>query len=298
MIVKLIAVLATVTTYIFYVPVAYAHLANQTPFFKINNIYTPLYPVSPDFNTDVVLPQDIGAENYLINEEIVMELDPATIPVVPQILNQVSFAWDFGDGTKGDGIKTTHAYQKPGSYLVVIMAQYGADPPQLMQSTLINILPDRNYQLPKAVIRVNGQESNNNPQNRIKLNFGQQVELDGQLSQAQSSKVVSYEWNLDNTETSKEVVTSVTFHPELDRLYPVLKIIDENGFIAYGIVGLENGGFFAQNPIGFITNRALDKQPLPVKLGIGIIILLVIYVVVFGTAKLLRNKKTKKYSDE
>src|SRR5581483_11553162 len=85
-----------------------AHLTNQPPFFKVNGKFTPLYPISPDYNTEVNLPQDIGPENYLVNEEINFELDQTFLPVVPQLLNQITFNWDYGDGTKGEGLKSTH----------------------------------------------------------------------------------------------------------------------------------------------------------------------------------------------
>lgn len=32
----------------------------------------------------------------------------------------VSYAWDFGDGTKGDGKKTKHTYEKPGKYKAIL----------------------------------------------------------------------------------------------------------------------------------------------------------------------------------
>ena len=34
--------------------------------------------------------------------------------------SELSFAWDFGDGTEGQGAKTTHAYSSVGTYTIVL----------------------------------------------------------------------------------------------------------------------------------------------------------------------------------
>ncbi len=215
-----------------------AHLSTQTPFFKINGQFTPLYPVSPDYNTNITLPQDMGFENYLVNQELSFELDQNNLPVAPGILDIVVFKWDFGDGAQAEGLQTKHQYNEPGSYLITIHASYGNEAPQLVQSTLVNVLSDKNYQLPKAVIQVNGKSVVNDPKKPVKVLLNQAIELDG-ISSGASGKIVKYEWDLDSNDLPEGVVIRTNYNNSFDRVYPALKITDENGFISYAIVGLE-----------------------------------------------------------
>ena len=123
-----------------------AHLAGQPPFFKVNGKFSDLYRVPttslPTFN----LPQDGFSEPFLINESINFEIDKTLLPVPPDIADQTEFTWDFGDGSSGTGLKNTHQYKKMGSFILVISAKYKGDaaPPQLLQSLLLNIVPDKN----------------------------------------------------------------------------------------------------------------------------------------------------------
>ncbi|MCM8778659.1 MAG: PKD domain-containing protein, partial [Candidatus Omnitrophica bacterium] len=32
----------------------------------------------------------------------------------------LSYFWDFGDGTKGEGVKVKHSYTQPGTYSVIL----------------------------------------------------------------------------------------------------------------------------------------------------------------------------------
>jgi PKD repeat protein len=46
------------------------------------------------------------------------------IPVEVQ-LNNISYEWDFGDGTKGAGKEATHRFEKDGTYNVTVSAKFG-----------------------------------------------------------------------------------------------------------------------------------------------------------------------------
>jgi hypothetical protein len=80
-------------------------------------------------------------------------------------LEKVTYIWDFGDGTgevKTNSPKNTHAYSKMGTYIMQILADYSqlgmADSqPQLIQTTLIHVLPSKDYKLPEPVIKINNQ---------------------------------------------------------------------------------------------------------------------------------------------
>jgi hypothetical protein len=235
---KKIISLFLISIALFLVQPVNAHLSNQTPFFKINGQFTPLYPISPDYNTNITLPQDMGFENYLVNQELSFELDQNNIPVAPGILDVVVFRWDFGDGTLAEGLQAKHQYNSPGSYLITIHAVYGNEAPQLVQSTLVNVLSDKNYQLPQAVIQINGKPVVNDPKKPIKVLLNQSIELDGISSKA-SGKIIKYEWDLDNNDLQEGATVRINYNNSFNRVYPALKITDEYGFIYYAIVALE-----------------------------------------------------------
>lgn len=216
-----------------------AHLANQVPFFKINGIFTPLYPVSPDFNTNITLPQDIGSDNYLINQELNLELDQNNVPVAPGVWDVVTFKWDLGDGTKAEGLNVNHRYQKIGSYLIRINAVYADEEPQLLQSTLVNIVPTHDYKLPQAVIKINDKSVVNDPTQPLKVLLNEPIDLDGLSSMSQSGKIIKYEWDLDSNDLPEGSTVQINYKNSFDKVYPALKITDENGFISYAVVGLE-----------------------------------------------------------
>src|SRR5579884_4292014 len=133
-----------------------AHLAGQPPFFVINDKYSNLYPVPLTSLSDFPLPQDLAPATYLVNTDLDMKFDITKLPAPPDVVKKTQFFWDFGDGDKGTGLEMHHTYKKPGSYILTVNAFDGTTPaPQLLESVLINVLPNWNYKLPQAVIRIN-----------------------------------------------------------------------------------------------------------------------------------------------
>src|SRR5476651_2725006 len=150
--IKLILVVLTVL-FLSTPKIVSAHIAGQPPYFKVNDKYANLYPVPLTSLNDFDLPQDLPPENYLINVPISFEIDTTQLPVPPEIVKISKFYWDFDDGTNGTGLKNTHTYKKIGSYIIKIKVDDGTVPePQLLESVIINVLPDLNYQIPEAVI--------------------------------------------------------------------------------------------------------------------------------------------------
>ncbi len=221
---------------------AYAHLTGQPPFFLINGTYTGFYPVYVSSLPTFPLPQDSAPENYLINQSLDFEMDSAMLPFPQSVIDKTTFNWDFGDGTKAKGLTTKHSYNKIGSYLLTITADYGGyvDPntKPILQAILLNILPNKNYKLPKAIIKINDKEIKD--QNLPTQIREQSVTFDATSSINGSTKIVSYFWDIGD---GKSTTQSVFHHTYTDSnkiyVFPILRVKDSNGFISDTFVQLE-----------------------------------------------------------
>lgn len=269
---------ALVFLLIFPTPVS-AHLVGQPPFFRINGVYSNLYPVPTTSLSDFILPQDLAANNYLINQDLSFVMETGLLPVPAQIVNETKFAWDFGDGTKGSGLKNSHTYSKPGSYILSITAQYQSEDPQIIQSVLMNILPSSDYQLPKAVIMVNRSTSKDPLTDVLKFNLKQALNFDAAGSTSKSSKIVSYFWDFGDVNSSPDAVTNHTYTRDMGQVFPVLRVKDANGFIADSFVELENDSSI-KNPIVNVQKKIVSDNSLLKYIAMGggltVIILLVL----------------------
>ncbi len=226
-----------------------AHLSGQPPFFKMNGKLSGLYPVQTNsYFPEFTLPQDLAPETYLLDQPVTMEIDTKVLAqIIPQpIIDKTTFTWDFGDGSKGEGLTNTHRYKKMGSYVISINAEYTEDsstkiPPQLIQSVMLHVLPDTKYQLPQAIIKVGGKEESKDSMNDVfEENLTEKIQLDGSLSKAPSSKIVSYFWDFDDGESSKDKVASHTYTAKRQYAGPSLRVKDANGFIADNFVGIRH----------------------------------------------------------
>jgi len=231
-----------------------AHLIGQPPFFKVNGVYSNFYPVS-SYSSDQnkILPQDYSSGAYVVNEPISFELDKSQLEtIVPkEIVAKTDFLWDFGDGAKGKGLANKHVYTKPGGYTLNIFAdtstfEQGVQA-QLLQSTYFNVLPDKNYKIPQAVMLVNGQkvtvdQATGTTQDVFDVNFKEPVHFDASTSVIGSSKVVSYEWDFGDGKTATGTKVNHTYVGDAQLLTPVLTLTDEKGFISETSVGIKNNG--------------------------------------------------------
>jgi hypothetical protein len=271
-----------------------AHMIGQPPYFKVNGIYTILYPVPTSSVEDFNLPQDIAPENYLIGQKLDFELDTTQLPVIPEVLNKTKFMWDFGDGEVGSGLKQTHTYKNKGSFLQVIKAQYENDQPQILQSTLINILPDKNYQLPVAVIKVNGAISKDPLIDYFTLDMKKEVNFDASGSTS-SSKIVSYTWDFGDAESGNGVSLKHKITKDLSQVYPVLRIKNEDGFMADSYVEIKEGEENQNNMQSITTSKKVVKGNFFQKYGPAMLAIAsvwaVIIIIVFFKRKAKRASR-------
>lgn len=261
-----------------------AHFPGQQPFFKIDDVYTPLYPVPSTSLTDFVLPQDISPKAFIVGEPIEFAIDTTQLPMVSEeALQDMKFQWDFGNTALFEGLETTYAYPKMGSYILQIFADDGSTP-VLMQSVLINILPDKEYVLPKAVILVNGKQSTDPLSEPLLFSFADMLLFDGSKSTS-SNDITSYFWDFGDMSSSKQKKVGYLYKDDLRIVFPVLRITDKNGFISDAFIQVDNTAY--ENMTDVQNDKKKESNALYI-FGIGVIV--IIGVIIVTMIKYRKNK--------
>lgn len=225
---------------------ALANGAGLPAFFEVNGKYSTANPLQVFGITaqSFLIPQDYAPENYVVNQPINFTIDEKQLEIVipRQLFDKTKFAWDFGDGSKADGLINTHTYTKIGSYILVLTINIyetdGQAPTQFIDSYLLNILPDKNYKgLPHAVITLNNQQIDSNSNTPVNVNFKYPISLDASKSKAAPSKITTYLWDFGDGQTN---TLPAAMHTYESRYFAtvVLRIKDSSGFISDSFVGL------------------------------------------------------------
>ena len=217
-----------------------AHLLGQPPFFKINGQYSGLYHV-PISSTQFDIPQDNSPKTVLIGEKIDFEIDTQAMQIPPDVVVSSKFMWKFGDGSTGSGLKSSHTYQKAGSHILTIDVSYAQVPEAtLLQSVVINVLPDKNYQLPTVKIKVNNQEPKDPIVDIVQLKYDQQVNFQAEAKASEGATISSYQWDFNDSETANTANVSHAYKNDQDRseFFPIVRVEDSNGFCADAYVQL------------------------------------------------------------
>ncbi|NOX62449.1 MAG: PKD domain-containing protein [Chloroflexi bacterium] len=130
----------------------------------------------------------------------------------------VNYAWNFGDGAQGVGAVVEHTYAEAGAYQVTL------------------IVTDNAGETSEAVVEITIEPAEETPPTAIiqgpaQAVMGEKVTFDATGSQAGSSPIVNYAWDLGNGETpSGPRESKVTTTYEEPGTYEVmLTVIDENG---------------------------------------------------------------------
>lgn len=242
---------------------AFAHLPGQPPYVLINGEYAGLYHVLSTSLPDFALPQDDAPATYLSHTAISFKIDtqrliapPVSIPA--NIVNESAFIWNFGDGQADGGLIVRHVYTHPGSYFLNLTVRDQSMPaPQLLDIALLQILPDRRYVLPKAVIVMDGVESNTASHAHV-LSFDTPHLFDAGHSSLGSKKVVSYFWDFGDGTFSTLQRVSHTYSPTIREAFPLLRIKDVDGFISDTYITIVNQAFDTQSGL---TNSVTNSPP-------------------------------------
>lgn len=208
--------------------------------------YSP-QKVHPNFFS-IPLNTDLAPRQYLVNETITLAIDAEKLEIPQEISQKTNVLWDFGDGTPiltiKNGYTNSHKYSRPGTYIMTVRADYAAAGftevgMQQIQSTVITILPSKNYQIPLVTIMVNGQKTTSSQ--TLSLDLNKEVTLEGYVNKS-SGKIVSYEWSFDDGKESSG--RKITHRYKLPQYFaaPVLRVTDENGIFVDTYVQITNSG--------------------------------------------------------
>ncbi len=260
-----------------------ANGAGLPPFFKINGTLANPNPLQAYGITasSFLIPQDLAPENYNVNEAIAFEIDETALkPVVGDTLKRVEYAWDFGDGTKSDGLKNSHTYTKTGSYILILTinlyTQNNHIPTQFVDSFLIHVVPYKNYNtLPTALIKVNGKVVEDPLTETLDIDLSSPIAFDASDSHS-SSEIVEYIWNFGDDQTATKKTITHTY----DQVYyvtAVLRVRDKSGFIGESFVEMRN----KKNDSSPIAQTGFPKLKTPQiagLFGVGLIGIVLLYL--------------------
>lgn len=296
----------------------FAH-SRGVPVFKINGTLTKVYPIeSSSIEPFLGDSSDVASENYLVNQNLEFEFEASrsaqameTLRGDEGLLEKVTYTWDFGDGTTKhtNTPKNNHTYTKMGSYITQIEADFSQTGmqdfgKQLVQSTLIHILPNKDYKLPEPVININGQAvSSSNlvfgnfppsegagglfarigSKKTLEFDFNKRLSFDASDSKASSSRIIQYQWDLGQGDVAKNKSTSIKYKLPQAFTTAVLRVKDENGFIAEAAVDLRNSG--KNEPTGFSFEEVITPTTLLISTQV------IIFAV--GVTLYLRRKRKK-----
>lgn len=252
----------------------YAHGSGFPPFFKVDGKIANSYFLQNVgvFSSSLKIPQDSAEKYYLPNDPIELEIDTVPLESVfaPEVMDKLKFVWDFGDGSRGTGVKNTHIYNKPGSYILSINADYG-DPnaaPLLIESLLIQVLPDKNYSAPKPVIKINGKKGTKKDYNILEFDLKDRLDFDASESKA-NSKIVSYQWDFGDENTGRGIKQSHKYQLPQAFATVILRVTDEKGLFADQFVNVRNSG-----------NNVPPKDTSKMKIIAGTVVIFLIGLVV------------------
>jgi hypothetical protein len=260
------------------------------PFILVNGQLTSANTVFSG-STFFKIANEIADQKFLVGQKVDFTIDTNLAPVDPSLIEQSTFTWEFGDGNKMDGIKSNHSYTKTGSYIVILKVKDPSTPePVEIESIQINVVPDANYTLPEAVVKVNGEEKKDALKEPTLVSKGDKVVLEGTNSKG---KIRTFKWDLgDGSELVEGEKVEYTFDfsaPYTYSFFPILRVEDENGLTSDTLVQISNKEALGESSQDSKENNKTNF------LGLGLLGLGGLGILVAGIAvrQLAKSKKTK-----
>ena len=210
----------------FQTKIVFAHVGGGPPFLEVNGQYAQ---TNPFFSNDptINIPQDTNPDTnpILVNQPINFMVDTSKLLVPPEIAKASTFRWNFTGDTKTYefGTHITHAYTKPGSYLITLDVKGPTDTDYLtIDTTEISILPSINYHVPHVKLSI---ETENHQSNKP-IYFTAIITTDSHAT------IKSTIWTFgDGTSSTKQNALHTYTNLTNYTTYPVvLRVIDSNNF--------------------------------------------------------------------
>lgn len=206
-----------------------AHDKAQPHFLRIDGSYLAHSPISSTSLPDFILPQEIATTPLEVNKQHIFQVEKTSTPLANTLTSDTSFFIDFGDGQKENGVKRQHAYTRAGTYIVSISVQpLSSKNETIIMRAWINVVPSKTYQLPKAVITVNGAPAIAKERDAT---FSRPIQFDA-LESTPKSHIVNYFWDLGDGQTSDKATLAHTYASYNTAANVILRIKDDKGFIA------------------------------------------------------------------
>ena len=168
-----------------------------------------------DYDVTLTVNDGEGVENSVQSLKKSVHVNAAPVPVITAVDHSTSakqfisaekshdndqkvltYAWDFGDGTTGNGKSTYHTFQKSGRYTITLTVDDGQKQTNSIQSTthllVINKYPVAQFSLPAIW----------EPDKPLTADGTKSYDPDGQVSK--------YTWLINGKETAGDSISSLT----------------------------------------------------------------------------------------
>ncbi|MDP2671599.1 MAG: PKD domain-containing protein [bacterium] len=281
----------------------FAH-GSGPPILLMNGKYANNNPIFTSSTTDIPLGMDVAPENYLVNTQVKFSLTRKNLPAPKEVIDRSTFGWNFADGRQGSGLTVSHTFTKPGTYIVKITVK---DPTQNtvfdLNTVQLNILPNKDYSLPQAKIKINGKLVADPLKDTFKVKKGDEIEFDASQSVGDG---LSYQWDFGDGVAQRGKTIKHTYAADFFPSFPLLRVTDKNGLYNDTFAeffGPEGGeGFFpnpaykvndskTSSPTASANSKSKTDFPLLPALGIGGVV--VFLTLTFYLTKLRRQVKNK-----
>ncbi|HSW96551.1 MAG TPA: PKD domain-containing protein [Candidatus Saccharimonadales bacterium] len=227
----------------------FAHVGGGPAFLEVNGVYAQ---TNPYFFNDphINIPQDYTGKTYLVNKPIEVFIDLNQLLVPPDIATKSTFRWTFTEESTeySFGVKQTHVYKKPGSYLLTLDVKAPGETQYTTIDTVqIDVLPNERYHMPKATMSI----ATNHRQSTKPLLFQSDFSVDT------STKVKEIIWGFGDGSIAKEKNALHTYINLQDySTFPVIfRITDANGFKSYAGVIVES----VKGQLHFVDNLGREN---------------------------------------